>query len=355
VHLAQSTGHAISILNKIRIDVIITGILFPGLDRHLLQRLIKRRFKADVSVMVDSTEASGQQQDTGTGAVDYLCKPFELNDLQDSLERLIRRRNLEKFRLKFGYDGEAEAGTGEKNFSHTEYFLSGGRHTAAIIPEEEGLELMQKLGSLLREFRSLAGEADGDGTLIAGRENRYDPNRLFEVFDRLRPMDGCTLDYCLYRFDEFKLPYIYTRRIDAEPINDHGEFIRRFPHRRCRIGHIEAEPSPSGYFQLAVFYNTVSQFHLSRHCRPGLAHPVVAQDQLQRALDCIAGEAGRREIMRKYSLRSRLGVLMCEDVVKVIFIAFNPSRGLYFQHTYIRSDEIEHVAEIDIPGCDSSL
>jgi len=303
--------------------------------------------------MVNSTEACGQQKAIGNGAVDLLCKPFELSDLQDSLERLIRRRNLEKFRGKFGYPAKKRADSREKRFSKTEYFLSGGRHTAAIIPEEEGLALLGRVDSLLREFNTLPDEPEGDGILLAGRGKRFDPNRFLEIFDRLHLRDGCTLDCYLYRFDGFKLPYIYARRIDSEPITDHREFIERFPFRRCRIRHIAAEPSPSGYFQFAVFYNTVSQFHLLRHCRLGLTHPVVAQHQLKRALDFIAGEAGRKEIMRKYSLKSRLGVLMCEDVGKVIFIACNPLRGLYFQHTYIRSDAIEHVAEINIPGCDN--
>jgi hypothetical protein len=80
---------------------------------------------------------------------------------------------------------------------------------------------------------------------------------------------------------------------------------------------------------------------------------VVTENQLKRSLDFLAGEAKRRELLEKYSFRPRLGVLMCEDLVKVRFIAFNPFRGLYFKHTYIRSNVIEHVDRITLPGCDS--
>jgi len=69
----------------------------------------------------------------------------------------------------------------------------------------------------------------------------------------------------------------------------------------------------------------------------------------------VVGEVKRKEVLQRYSIRPRLGVLMCEDLVKVIFIAFNPLRGLYFQNTYIRSNIIEYVDRIKIPGCDSSL
>jgi hypothetical protein len=167
-------------------------------------------------------------------------------------------------------------------------------------------------------------------------------------------MDGCTLDYYFHRFAGFGLPYVYTRRIDSEPITDHREFIGRFPHPRGRIRHIEVEPSPSGYFQFAVFYNAVCQSHLSRHCRWGMTQPVVSENQLRRTLDFIAGEAKGRELLEKHSIRPRLSVLMWEDVVKVIFIAFNPFRGLYFKHTYIRSNVIEYAGRVKIPDCDIS-
>jgi hypothetical protein len=265
----------------------------------------------------------------------------------------MRRRNLDKFRQKYGYAGKKSRGTKEKQFSKTEYFLSNGRHTAAVIPEKEGLELTGKLESLRKVFGALQDEPGGGGPLPPDRRKWYDPNRFFEVFDRLRPMDGTTLDYYFHRFDGFGLPYVYTRRIDSEPVTDHREFIERFPYLRSRIRHIEVEPSPSGYFQFAVFYSAVCQFHLFRHCRWGLTQPVVTENQLKGSLDFLAGDAKRRELLEKYSFRPRLGVLMCEDLVKVRFIAFNPFRGLYFKHTYIRSNVIEHVDRITLPGCDS--
>jgi len=354
--MAHSADHAFSILDKIKADVaIITSLLFPGINRHHLTRLIKQRYDADVIIMTGSTDASYHEKATNNGAGDLLYKPVGLSELQDSLERIMRRRNLERFRQKFGYAGKKNRGTGEKQFSQTEYFLSNGRHTAAIIPEKEGLGLMGKLESLWKVFRALPDEPDGDGTLPPDRRKRYDPSRFFEVFDRLHPMDGCTLDYYFHRFDGFRLPYVYSRRIDSEPVTDHREFIERFPYRRDRFRHIAVEPSPSGYFQFAVFYNAACQSHLARHCRWGLTQPVTTENQLKCALNFVVGEVKRKEVLQRYSIRPRLGVLMCEDLVKVIFIAFNPLRGLYFQNTYIRSNIIEYVDRIKIPGCDSSL
>jgi DNA-binding response OmpR family regulator len=353
-HIAHSADHAFSILDKIKADVLITGLLFPGINRHHLTRLIKKRYDADVIIMTEYTDTCDHEKETPSSAGDLLYKPVGLSELQDSVERIMRRRNLEKFRQKFGYAGKKNRGTGEKQFSQTEYFLSNGRHTAAIIPEEEGLRLMGKLKSLGKVFRALPDEPGGGGALPPDRRKTYDPNLFFQVFDRLRPMDGCTLDYCFHRFDGFRLPYIYTRRIDSTPVKDYREFNERFPYRRDRFRHIAVEPSPSGYFQFAVFYNAACQSHLIRNCRWGLTRPMITENQLKRTLDFIAGQPKRKEVLEKDSLKPRIGVVMCEDIVHVIFIAFNPFRGLYFQHTYIRSNVIEYVSRSKILDCDSS-
>jgi len=354
-HIAHSTEQALSILDKFKPDVVITDLLRPGINGIYLTSLIKKQYDADVIIMTGYTEICDHERAVRIGAADLLCRPVGLGELQDSVEKIIRRRNLEKFRQKFGYAGKKNRGTEEKQFSQTEYFLSNGRHTAAIIPEKEGLGLMGKLKSLWKVFRALPDKPDGDGTLPPDRRKRYDPNRFFEVFDRLRPMEGCTLDYYFHRFSGFGLPYVYTRRIDSAPVTDHREFMARFPYQRSRIRHIEVEPSPSGYFQFAVFYNAVCQSHLFGHCRWGLTRPVLTEKQLKDTLDFISGEARRKEFLKKHSTRPRLAVLACEDLAKVIFIAFNPFRGLYHLHTYIRSNAIEHVDRIKILDCDSSF
>jgi DNA-binding response OmpR family regulator len=352
-HMAHSAAQAVSILKKIKTDILITSLLFAGLSRHYLTPLIKHRFNADVIILANSTEARGRDRENSAG--NLLYKPVSASELQDSVERTMRRRHLEKFRQKYGYAGQKIRRADKQPFSKTEYFLSGGRYAAAIIPEEEGLGLMEKLASHRREFEIWPHEPDEREALLPDTQKRCDPNRLLEVFDRLRLMDGCTLDYYLNRFNGFCLPHVYDRRTDSAPVNSHGEFIERFPYRRDRFRHIAVEPSPSGYFQFAVFYNAACQFHLWRHCRFGLTRPVITEKQLKDSLDFISGESRRKEFLKKYSTKPRLGVLACEDLVKVIFIAFNPFQGLYYLHTYIRSNVIEHVDRSKILECDSSF
>ena len=311
------------------------------LEEKVLQliRYLKRRYETPVLALHGWGDPDfGEKIDAADFSLKY---PRIFDELREAVQGFI--------------EGTFDTKAAEKRQPVTDKRRGEKAPTAAIIPEEEGLRLMGNLKSLGKVFRALPNDPGGGGALPPDRPKTYDPNLFFDVFDRLHPMDGCTLDYCFHRFAGFGLPYIYTRRIDSAPIKDYKEFNERFPYRRNRIRHIEVEPSPSGYFQFAVFYNAACQSHLFRHCRWGLTQPVITENQLKRTLDFIAGETKRRELLKKYSLKPRLGVLMCEDLVKVIFIAFNPFRGLYFQHTYIRSNIIEYVDRIKIPDCASSF
>jgi hypothetical protein len=260
-----------------------------------------------------------------------------------------KRRKLEKFRRKFGYTGKI------KEVTATKFFLSGGACAAGIIPAEEGQELMARLASLRKKIGVPPGESANCGPLNPHNPEKYHPNRLLEVFDRLRLMDGCILDCYCHRFSGFKLPCVYTREIGSAPVKSRKDFNDRFPHRRDRLRHIEIEPSPSGYFQFAVLNQTADQFHLFRNCPFGFTRPVATDNQLRRILDSIAGNVSIDELEKAREVRARLSAVESEGIVTVRFLTFNPMRGLYFQHTYIRSNMIEHVSKIKIVDCERRL
>jgi DNA-binding NtrC family response regulator len=50
-HTASSAGAGLKILNRIRVDLVITNIRMPGMDGLELTRLIKGRYDSDVIIM----------------------------------------------------------------------------------------------------------------------------------------------------------------------------------------------------------------------------------------------------------------------------------------------------------------
>jgi CheY-like chemotaxis protein len=346
--IALRSDQALEILDQIQVDIVVTGTLMPDVNATELTRLIREKYDSQVIILTDCSKTCDHEKAARMGAYDFLYRPVLPEELLDSVERIIRRRKLEKFRRKFGCAGKQIKIVQDGRFSKTEYFLSCGASAAAIIPEKEGLKLMKKLASVRKDFRALLQKRQPGEALDPVNPEIYDPNRLFEVFDRLHPMDGCTLDTFLDRSSGFGLPYVYTRKTSCATVKSPEEFNRRFPHRKDRLRHIEVEPSPSGYFQFAVFNNMVSQFHLFCLHDRGFMQPVVTGRQLKRILDFSVGEALKRELLEERAIKPRMSVWESEGIVIVRFIVSDSAGDLYFQQTYIRSNIIEHVSRSKI-------
>jgi len=346
---AHSASQAVAILNQTKIDIVVINLQMPDMSRLKFIRAVKERYHIDVILITACTEI-GDCDETQCNDVGYpVCSPALPRDMYDRIEQIVRRRKLEKFRRKFGIIKKMEDETA------TEYFISGGASSAGIIPEEERPELIERLMSLQKKVGRLPDEYDICRPFSEHNFKEYHPNRLFEVFDRLRLMDGCTLDCYFHRFSGFGLPCVYSRRTDSAPVESFGDFNSRFPHRRDRLRHIEVEPSPYGYFQFALLNHTAEQFHLFRHSPFGFTWPVVSCKQLGGILDSIAGIVSGEELQKAREINPRQYVYESEGIVKVGFVAFSPLRGLYFHHTYIQSNLIEHVSKIKIVDFKSSL
>ena len=331
---AHSASQAVAVLNQTKIDVVMINVQMPDASGLKFMRLVKKRYDVDVILITACTAIDGYDDTQCDDAGYPVYSPALPGDMYGRIEQITRRSKLEKFRGKFGFAGKIEEETA------TKFFLSGEASVAGIIPEEERPELIERLASLRKKI----GEAE-----------KYHPNRLFEVFDRLRLMDGCILDCYFHRFSGFGLPYVYSRRTDCTPVGSISDFNRRFPHRRDRLRHIEVEPSPYGYFQFALLNHTAEQFHLFRHSPFGFTWPVVSKKQLERILDSITGIVSGEELQKAREINPRQYVYESEGIVKVGFVAFSPLRGLYLHHTYIQSNMIEHVSKIKIVNCESSL
>jgi DNA-binding NtrC family response regulator len=87
-HTAASAEAGLMILNRIRIDLVITNIWMPGMDGLEFTRLIKDRYESDVIIMTGYHSYS-RDEAIGIGATDLLHKPLKLKDLLNSIARTL--------------------------------------------------------------------------------------------------------------------------------------------------------------------------------------------------------------------------------------------------------------------------
>ena len=74
-----------------RPKLIITDMLMSGFDGRTLTKEVKRNSEtADIKVMLMSAHPDAAKICTEIGADDFLAKPFEIDDLIDKVERLLK-------------------------------------------------------------------------------------------------------------------------------------------------------------------------------------------------------------------------------------------------------------------------
>lgn len=107
VEVAASTEEAVRIMEELRIDIVLTDILMPGMNGLDFMRISKRKYPFAKWVVISAhSEFAYAQEAVRLGARDYLLKPIgkiRLHELIDSLAEEIRRESrlsLEGERLK---------------------------------------------------------------------------------------------------------------------------------------------------------------------------------------------------------------------------------------------------------------
>ena len=95
-HLAKSAEEALEWMKTEAFDVILTDISMPGLSGvELMSRIHQQQPDTPVIIIsvIDYQQFSGDL--LRMGAFDYLVKPFELKDVEESVNRaLAHRRDL---------------------------------------------------------------------------------------------------------------------------------------------------------------------------------------------------------------------------------------------------------------------
>lgn len=93
---AKNGDEAIKILKSNDIDLIITDILMPGIDGYMLCQTVKKEPKLTHIPLIFHTasyiEPRHVQFGLSLGAVEYVCKPAEPDDLLVIIKRILNQK-----------------------------------------------------------------------------------------------------------------------------------------------------------------------------------------------------------------------------------------------------------------------
>ena len=112
VEIASSAEQALSILQDKHIDMIFSDINMPGMSGIDLLRKSKEDYNEIEFVLITAKATLDSAiESTKLGAVDYICKPFDLDeivDLADKITKRIKKRRNEKAIVQTAIDVASE-------------------------------------------------------------------------------------------------------------------------------------------------------------------------------------------------------------------------------------------------------
>jgi two-component system cell cycle response regulator len=97
--MAASAEEALAILEKQKIDVVITDIMLPGMDGLELTDQIKNKYDVDVIVMTGYSGDYSYEEAVSKGANDFVFKPVRFEELLLRLRRVLKERRLAQERV----------------------------------------------------------------------------------------------------------------------------------------------------------------------------------------------------------------------------------------------------------------
>ncbi len=98
---ANSGEEALGILEKTPVDIVITDIRMPGMDGLKLLSKVKSIYPSiDVIVMTAYGSSQVQQEAVTSGSLYYIEKPFEMEEMEELLDKALKKRTPHKEALK---------------------------------------------------------------------------------------------------------------------------------------------------------------------------------------------------------------------------------------------------------------
>src|ERR1700675_5187207 len=116
---ASTTEQALDILEQFPVDIVITDLKVPELGGlELLKRIRETYPQTAVMVLTQYGTIPSAVEATRMGAVDYVTKPFQLQELRGKLERVVRLLEVdqenrilrEQLRTRPGFGGLIKIG-----------------------------------------------------------------------------------------------------------------------------------------------------------------------------------------------------------------------------------------------------
>jgi signal transduction histidine kinase/ligand-binding sensor domain-containing protein/DNA-binding response OmpR family regulator len=146
-------------------DVIVSDVMMPATDGFVLCEKIKKDDRTShIPVILLTAKASSQDriEGYGTGADDYIMKPFELEELRARLSNLLeqRKRLHEHFRKHglFEIDGKKITPVDQKFLQNTLAIITRHLSDTAFGVESLAAEMAVSRSVLLKKTEALVGE-----------------------------------------------------------------------------------------------------------------------------------------------------------------------------------------------------
>lgn len=128
------------------------------------------------------------------------------------------------------------------------------------------------------------------------RTDRYDPQRWFEIFSRVRMSKGWVLDFVYSYWGNGGSPWLYARQEAGIRLKTLDELKATYQHGDSWQKRLETDLSPEGFFEIVALARVAPRFHRVWHSFADSAEFICDKQGLRAALGPAAPEtapAGR--------------------------------------------------------------
>lgn len=97
---AESAEEALTLLEEVKVEIVVTDILLPAMDGLELTERAKRKFGADVIVMTGYSGDYSYEEAINKGASDFVFKPVRFEELLLRIKRVLKERQMSRERFE---------------------------------------------------------------------------------------------------------------------------------------------------------------------------------------------------------------------------------------------------------------